>query len=204
MIIYLGSPSGAGKDTLIAELEEWPQPRFVGCKRVTTRTASRSDDNIRYDFLPEHEFYRRNTEGEFILVNRFAGHWYGVPIEYINQAIRSGSIPVLKGTAESLPEALRRLEVRFPDELIATFYLFPASVEDWRRRLRDRGTESAAQIEARIADSIIDINHARRYLGRYIHRPLLSRNGDVASTVSELVEVVAQFRAFQDAFSNIG
>ncbi len=145
MLVVTG-PSGVGKGTLIRTLRE----RFPGLElsvSATTRPPRAGErDGVDYHFLAPEEFERRLRAGEFLEHADYAGYRYGTLRSEIERARRAGARALVleievqgaRQVREALPEAVQ-------------VFIAPPSEEALRTRLVGRGSDSADQIERRLA-----------------------------------------------------
>jgi ribose 1,5-bisphosphokinase len=142
-LIYVIGPSGAGKDSIITYARERlagdpAAPVFVR-RHITRPAASGGEDHIP---ITAEDFQQECDAGRFALAWRANGHGYGVPAE-IDPALAAGRHVVLNGSRAHLPDAAARYAMLKP-------VLIRIDPSVLRRRLADRGRESAAEIEARV------------------------------------------------------
>ena len=141
-------PSGAGKDTLIAEaLKRRPDLHYV--RRVITRPDEEDGGTEKHIPIDIETFKRRKREGAFLLHWDANGYHYGVPPD-LEQVLASGTSAVLNGSRGIVAEARRTLA---PMKII----LVTARLDDMARRLRARGREDDAAIERRLARAGRDV-----------------------------------------------
>jgi ribose 1,5-bisphosphokinase len=137
MIFAIVGPSGAGKDTLIAEaLRARPGLRLV--RRVITRPSLAGGED--FEGVSVQEFAARKARGEFALDWEAHGLCYGIPKAQIDgpgDVLFNGSRAALTLAAKVFP-GLRVVLVTAPDDVLAA-------------RLADRGRESAVEIQGRLA-----------------------------------------------------
>lgn len=185
LLLVVSGPSGAGKSTVCQELlRRIPDARWS--VSATTRPPRPGDvDGETYWFVSEEEFSRRREAGEFLECAQYLGHWYGTPIGPVREALARGEVLVLEidvqgaaQVAERMPESLR-------------VFLLPPSMEELRRRLVGRRTESAEQQAARLARAQEEIEAARR-LGCY---NAFVVNDDVGRAAEEIARLVEQKRS---------
>src|SRR5579871_4878480 len=121
-------------------------PRLRLAVSATTRPRRPTEINgLHYWFLSDTEFDRRLAEGDFLEYHVFPwGQRSGTLFSELDRIASAGDIPLLElelngslAVKEKLPGAL-------------TIFI-DAPLEELERRLRERATESAGEIESRIA-----------------------------------------------------
>ncbi len=156
-LVILSAPSGSGKTTVLGKVLGL-DPRCVRSISATTRPPRRGERNGRdYRFLSREQFRRMQARGGFLEQARILGHRYGTPRAPIARAIRAGK-DVLLGI--DVQGALQLRRGRLP---VTTIFLLPPSLGVLRRRLRRRGTETPAQIRARLRLARREMREVKRY-----------------------------------------
>jgi len=121
-------------------------PRLRLAVSATTRARRPSElDGVHYWFITDAEFDRRLAEGDFLEYHVFPwGQRSGTLLSELDRIADEGDIPLLElelngslAVKEKVPGAL-------------TIFI-DAPLEELERRLRERATESAGEIEDRIA-----------------------------------------------------
>lgn len=144
-LIVLSAPSGAGKTTIAkAILARHPELQFS----VSATTRSQRDyeqDGVDYHFLHREEFEKKIAAGALAEWEELFGNLYGTLISTIDDALRKGhkllfDIDVRGGLS---------LKKKFSDETLLVF-IQPPSLDELRRRLELRGTETEEVIARRI------------------------------------------------------
>lgn len=156
-LVILSAPSGSGKTTVLGELLK----RDLRCVRsisATTRPPRRGERNGReYRFMTREQFHRMRARRGFLEHAEILGHWYGTPRAPIERTIGAGK-DVLLGIDVQGARSLRR--GRLP---VTTIFLLPPSLRVLRQRLERRGTETPAQIRARLRLARRELKEVRRY-----------------------------------------
>ncbi|MFV0333497.1 MAG: phosphonate metabolism protein/1,5-bisphosphokinase (PRPP-forming) PhnN [Tropicimonas sp.] len=140
-------PSGAGKDTLLAEAAR-RRPDLHVVRRVITRPARRRDCEP-FEPVSETEFARRRTAGEFVLDWEAHGLHYGIP-DSIDRALAEGRDALFNGSRGILGRAW---EV-FPGLTVIHVTAAPPVLA---QRLTARGRENEAEISRRLARAAYQI-----------------------------------------------
>jgi guanylate kinase len=138
-------PSGAGKGTLIRALVERRPDLEVAVSATTRSRRAGEEDGREYYFLSEEEFLERNARGDFLEhVEYVSGYLYGTLHSEIERILASGRSCVL----ELETEGAKRVKELLPESV--TVFVAAPSFEELERRLRERATESAGEIEERL------------------------------------------------------
>lgn len=177
-LVILSGPSGVGKDTV---LQHWTKinPNVVKVVSCTTR-APRPDevDGVDYHFLSPEEFHARARSGQFLEYKTVHENWYATPIDHMESLLEAGKVAVLKIDVQG---ALTALKLR-PDAV--SIFILPPSWEELERRIRNRASDSAEQIEVRLKNARDEIATAEEYYGYRVV------NDDLERTVAEIDAIV--------------
>lgn len=144
LLVVLSGPSGVGKGTVCRKLLA-ANPNMTLSISATTRPRRENEvDGREYFFIPKEEFSRMVREGEFLEYMRvFGTHSYGTPRQFVMEQLEKGRDVILEIDVQG---GLRVKEV-CPEAVLV--FLAPPSMEELKRRLIDRGTETEQSIECR-------------------------------------------------------
>jgi guanylate kinase len=157
-LIVVTGPSGVGKGTLLQKLLERYPDRLIFSISATTRSPRTGEEHGReYFFWDRAEFEQKRDAGEFLESAEYAGNLYGTPRQTIDQAIALGKIVIL----EIELEGARQVAQSFPDA--QRVFIAPPSMEILESRLRDRSTDSEAQITKRLHHAKLEIAAANEF-----------------------------------------
>ncbi len=150
-LIVVSGPSGAGKSTLILEaLEAVPQLGYS--VSATTRGARPGEvHGEHYLFLSREEFERWIGEGKFLEWAEYSGNLYGTLEEQVEELLEAGRSVIL----EIELYGARQVRQKRP-EAVMVFVRAP-SLEETRRRLSGRATETAEALETRLATAVGEV-----------------------------------------------
>ena len=158
--MVVSGPSGAGKTTVLERVFQRCRVPLVRSVSATTRPPRPGEvDGVDYHFLSQQEFDGRRKKGEFLecfeVFSR--GYWYGTLWSEINSGLEAGKWVVLNIDVNGAQAVMDRY-----DSAIAIF-VRPSSVEELRRRLVTRGTETDEVIQRRLEQANYELGLVHRY-----------------------------------------
>src|SRR5512143_1751717 len=145
LLIVVSGPSGAGKDTVVQRMQERGLPfHFV----VTATTRSKRAGEVHgkdYWFVSKEEFARMIEQNELIEYAIVYGDYKGIPRAQVRRALASGQDVVMRLDVQGA-ETVHDLA---NDALM--IFITAENDEELERRLRERHTETPAELALRIA-----------------------------------------------------
>lgn len=156
MIISISGPAGVGKGTLVREILRQDDTWRVAVSATTRRPRPGERDGEHYFFLSEDEFSRLIAQDgllEWAKVHN-AAH-YGTP---------SSEIERLRGFNIILEidlQGVRQVKQKLP--ALITFFILPPSIEELKRRLRGRATETESEITSRLETATRELSAADEF-----------------------------------------
>ena len=168
ILFVVSAPSGAGKSTLCDALRQTPD--FVYSVSCTTRPPRAGEiDGEDYQFLSEAEFAVRLTAGEFLEHANVHGKFYGTLREPILSNLHDG-VDVLIDIDTQGAADIRAFDDAFVRQALTDVFIMPPDLEELRRRLTKRGTETEEQIEVRLQTAAREMELWRDYRYTIISR----------------------------------
>jgi guanylate kinase len=161
ILFVLSAPSGAGKTTLCSALRH--KPDFVYAVSVTTRAPRPGEiQGEDYYFLSDEEFDRRVTAGEFLEYADVHGSKYGTLRSSVTENLHKG-IDVLIDIDTKGAATIRACGDPFVLDALVDVFIMPPNLEELRRRLMKRGTETEEQIATRLQNAAAEMERWREY-----------------------------------------
>jgi len=161
ILFVVSAPSGAGKTTLCDALRQTPD--FVYSVSCTTRPPRAGEiEGEDYHFLSDAEFKAQIEAGEFLEYAKVHEHYYGTLRAPIRNSL-NGGVDVLIDVDIQGAGAIRTFADEFIRRALCDVFIMPPDLEELRRRLTKRGTETAAQIELRLINAAREMELWRDY-----------------------------------------
>ena len=161
ILFVVSAPSGAGKSTLLNALRQTPD--FVYSVSCTTRAPRPGEvDGEDYHFVSVEEFQRRLAAGDFLEHAQVHDNYYGTLREAVIEQLRAGVDVMLDIDVQGA----RQVRADTNEEIqtsVADVFIMPPSMEELRRRLTKRGTETPDQIETRLRNAATEMEVWRDY-----------------------------------------
>ena len=149
-VVILSAPSGGGKTTIAQRLlRERPADLGYSVSATTRPPRPGEQDGQAYHFLSRAEFERRRAAGEFLECAEYAGHLYG--------------------TLRSEVEGARQVRAAYPWPRSISVFILPPSVEELLDRLRERRSESPADLAARLRRAVEEVSAAAEFDYRVVN-----------------------------------
>ena len=176
------SPSGAGKTTLCHKLmERFPDLRF-SVSHTTRERRPQEVDGHDYHFVSDATFDRMAAAGEFVEWAHVYGHRYGTSHVEIRAAVEQGRSILLDVDFQGAAQ----IRAKVPGAV--AIFILPPSLGELRRRLQQRGTETAESLELRFRNALREIE-------AYPQFDYLVVNDDLAPAVETLCGIVLAERS---------
>ena len=150
-LIVVSGPSGAGKSTLIrASLEAVPELAY-SVSGTTREPRPGEVDGRDYIFLSREEFEHWIEEGRFLEWAEYSGNLYGTPEQKVEELLDEGRSVIL----EIELQGARQVRSKRPDAVMV--FVRAPSLEETRRRLTGRATETEEALKSRLATAVDEV-----------------------------------------------
>lgn len=183
-LLIFSAPSGSGKSTIIGWLmENHPELNLAFSISCTSREPRGTEqDGVEYFFITAEEFRRRIEAGEFLEYEEvYENRFYGTLKSQVERQLKAGQNVVfdvdVKGGVN--------IKKYYGDKALSVF-IQPPSVEELRRRLLARNTDSEEMIAQRVAKAEYELTFAPQF-----DRILV--NDDLQTALNEAYELVGNF-----------
>ena len=156
ILMVVSGPSGVGKGTLVKTLVK-RRADVVESVSCTTRAPREGEVHGReYYFLSKAEFQKRIEEGDFLEYDEHFGNFYGTPKSFVKEQLANKSVILEIDVVGAL-----NAKKAFPESVLVM--IAPPSVEELKRRLVGRGTETEEEIARRLSRLEYELSHKEQY-----------------------------------------
>lgn len=156
-LLVISGPSGVGKGTVCTTLMA-SHPQLKLSTSVTTRTKRPEEkEGVSYYFKTTEEFENMIRADGLLEYAKVHGNFYGTPKDFVNQQIDQGEIVILEIDVQGA------LQVKQNHPGAVFVFLLPPDMEELRRRIVTRGTETQEVIELRMKNARNEISYIHKY-----------------------------------------
>ena len=183
LIVAVSGPSGVGKGTVLARVEELLEqanPGSVGHSiSVTTRAPrGQEQDGVEYYFRTTEEFEQMIADGKIVEYDKYVDNYYGTPSEPLDLMLSKGQDVLFDITIEGSLALNRKFDID-----TVTIFILPPSMNELENRLRGRGTETEEKVNKRLEQAKAEIGRAGEF--EYI-----ITNDDVEKAAREILAII--------------
>lgn len=181
-LIIFSAPSGSGKSTIINYLLEQGLNLKFSISATSRAPRGEEKDGVEYYFLSPEDFRKRIAAGDFLEYEEvYTDKFYGTLKSEVERIFKEGNnvifdVDVVGGCNIKKYYGNRALSV----------FIQPPSVEELRRRLVGRNTDSPEVIESRLAKAEYELGFANQF-------DVVIVNDDLDKTKEETLRTVRDF-----------
>ena len=183
-MIIVSAPSGSGKSTIVNWLmKEHPELQLYFSISCTSRAPRGEEkDGVEYFFLTPDAFKKKIANNEFLEYEEvYENRFYGTLKAQVERQREAGQNVVfdvdVKGGIN--------IKKHYGDEALSLF-IQPPSVDELRKRLEHRGTDTPEAIEQRLAKAGYEMTFAPQFDHVIV-------NDDLEKAKQETLRVVSDF-----------
>jgi len=178
VLLVLAGPSGVGKGTIVAALRR-RHPELWESVSYTTRAPRPEEvDGVDYHFVSRPAFEALRDADGFLEWFEVFGDLKGTPRAPVVERLAAGVDVLLEIDVQGALKVKRE----FPDALLV--FVKPPSPEELARRLTERGTETAADLERRLAAAAAEEARAPEFDAVVVNDDLERVVGEVAGILA--------------------
>lgn len=181
-LIIFSAPSGSGKSTIINYLLT-QNLNLVFSISATSRPPRGTEQNgVEYFFLSPEEFKQRIANDEFLEYEEvYENRFYGTLKAQVEKQLAAGQNVVFD------VDVVGGCNIKkFYGERALSVFIQPPSVEELRKRLNGRGTDTPEVIESRIAKAEFELGFSDKF-------DVVIVNDDLEKAKAEALKVISNF-----------
>ncbi len=144
-LIVISGPSGAGKSTVVFKAIEGRDDVCFSTSVTTRKPRPGEVDGREYFFIDRERFTEMVAKDELLEHAEYVSNCYGTPRAYVEEKLASGMNVML----DIEIQGARQVHAKMPEAVM--IFVVPPTLEELRRRLEGRGTDTAEAIEGRLA-----------------------------------------------------
>lgn len=183
-VIIFSAPSGSGKSTIIYHvMGEIPSMAFS--VSATSRPPRGTEQHgVEYFFLTPEEFRKGIHNNEFLEYEEvYKDRYYGTLKKHVEELLQKG-----KDVIFDLDVVGGLNMKKFFGERALSIFIQPPSIEELRKRLYNRNTDSTEAIENRLKKASFELEFASKF-------DVVIVNDDLAKAQSETSHIIKEFIA---------
>ena len=155
-LIVLCGPAGVGKGTVLGRVREQHPQIWLSVSATTRKPRPGEVDGVNYFFMTEQEFLAKEDAGEFLeTADVFGLAHYGTPVKPVVEHLEQNIPVILEIDIQGARSVKQRAGELGLD--VMTVFIAPPSLEELKRRLVGRGTETPEQQAKRLETAKIEL-----------------------------------------------
>ena len=181
-ILIITAPSGAGKTSVTTHLLQKFSELTFSVSAATRLPRDNEKNGVDYYFMSLEAFQQKIQRNEFIEWEMvYEGKYYGTLKSELERIWDGGKVPVLDIDVKGAIH----VQQQFPEKTLSIF-IEPPSIEELKRRLQGRGTETKESLQARINKASYEISFKHSFSHTIV-------NYDLGQARLQAVEIVKNF-----------
>ena len=176
VIMVVSGPSGVGKGTLVKELVKRRKDVVESVSCTTRQPRAGEEHGKHYFFISKEEFLRRIEEKDFLEYDEHFGNYYGTPRSFVEKTLETKSIILEIDVVGAL-----NVKKVFPELVLVM--IAPPSLEELKRRLIGRGSESEESLKIRLARLEYELAQRDKY-------DYFIVNDDLETAIAEVSKII--------------
>lgn len=158
-LIVVSAPSGAGKTSIVRHLLENVPELSFSISATTRAKREMETDGKDYYFITVPDFQKRIADGDFLEWQEvYAGQYYGSLKSEVDRLGDEGKVVIFD------VDVLGGINIKkYYGERALSIFIQPPTVEDLKKRLVGRGTETPETLKKRIDKAEYELTFANQF-----------------------------------------
>lgn len=180
-LLIMSGPSGAGKGTVVSELLKLMPEIMLSVSATTRKPRFGETDGVSYFFVSEEKFLQMIQNDELLEYDRHFGNYYGTPKEYVYKNLELGKDVLL----EIDIAGAKQVKEKYPEAKL--FFITAPSIDELRRRLVCRNSESENQLNERLLRVEEEMKRQNEY-------DFAVTNDTVDNAVNKIIQIIKEMK----------
>ena len=182
-LIIFSAPSGSGKSTIINYLLTQNLNLAFSISATSRPPRGTEKDGVEYFFLTPDEFRRRIANDEFLEYEEvYQDRFYGTLKEQVEKQLAAGQNVVFD------VDVVGGCNIKkFYGDRAQSVFIQPPCIDDLRKRLEGRGTDSPEVIESRIAKAEYELGFTGQFDKVVVNDDLETAQKDALKIIREFL-----------------
>ena len=182
-LLILSAPSGSGKSTIINRILDKKLPLEFSISATSRQPRGNERDGVEYHFISPDLFRKKINEGCFIEYEEvYPDCFYGTLKSEVEKKLSEGKNIILDvDVAGGL-----NIKKMFGENALLIF-IQPPSIEELRKRLEMRGTDSPEMIKDRISKAAYELNLASKYDAIVVNDQLEKAESEITNIINNFL-----------------
>ncbi len=157
ILFVLSGPAGVGKGTVRKKLFEQETDLKYSVSATTRSKRPGEEEGIDYFYKTKEEFEQMIEKNELLEYAKYVDNYYGTPKQYVLDELKKGNDVFL----EIEVQGALQVKENFPEGVF--IFLSPPSLEELKKRIVNRGTETKEVILQRLEEAKKEIKMMTQY-----------------------------------------
>ena len=182
VLLVISSPSGTGKTTICKKLLEYDKNIHLSVSVTTRKKRKNEVEGIDYYFRSKKDFLNLKSQNSFIENALVFENYYGTLKSEVLEQLENG-VDVL---IDIDWQGTRQITQAMKGNLIKIF-LLPPSIDELKKRLSKRNSDSIKEINFRMSKALKEIKHFDEY-------DYVLVNDNLDNTFQKIVKIIGAER----------
>ena len=156
-VIVVTGPSGVGKGSIISKVLDDLKGIVLSISTTTRSPRPGEKDGVHYYFKSIAEFKELINTGKMLEWAKFADNYYGTFKDTVEKELEIGNDVLLEIDVQGALNVKKQM----PEAIL--IFIYPPSIEELKRRLTGRNTESAEVIQKRLNIALNELKMAEKF-----------------------------------------
>jgi guanylate kinase len=182
-ILIITAPSGAGKTSVTTYLLQRFQQLAFSVSAATRLPRENETNGVDYYFMTLEDFKHKIQNNEFVEWEMvYEGKYYGTLKSELQRIWESNKIPVLDIDVKGAIH----VQQQFPEKTLSIF-IEPPTIDELKRRLQGRGTETKESLDARINKASYEISFKHSFTHTIVNHNLEEARREAFAIVKDFI-----------------